>query len=185
VVAVRKTATVAKIHNWVLQLLVPLKAFVSLREEIPELGVRVVIDHLGYPQVGSKTNNTRHTIGPYRTPTLPESIDLIQRNQLFVKISGPYLNSNLPPFYEDMRLVTHTLMVNGPDMVVYGSDWPHSSNKEGTAAVGGRLNHDDYKQIDDEAVIIIDEEWTEIEAQIQRSFVDNPCRLWGWNSFSS
>jgi predicted TIM-barrel fold metal-dependent hydrolase len=185
VAAVKKTATVAKVHDWVLQLRIPLKAFVALKEVIPELGVRVVVDHFAYPQVGSKTNNTRNTIDPYLTPGFSEVINLVQRKMLFVKISGPYLNSNLAPFYEDMRVVTQTLMINGPDMVVYGSDWPHTSNKEGNAAVGGRLNPADYKKIDDKAIVSKFQEWAESKAQIQRLFVDNPRRLWGWDDFSS
>jgi hypothetical protein len=38
-----------------------------LKEVILGLGVRVVVDHFGYPEVGSKINNTRNTIDPYRT----------------------------------------------------------------------------------------------------------------------
>ncbi|KAH5300628.1 hypothetical protein HBI50_209380 [Parastagonospora nodorum] len=185
VAAVEKLAVVARVHDWVLQLRVPLKVFVALKEVIPGLGVRVVVDHFAYPQAGSKTNNTQNTIDPYRTPGFSEVIELMQRKLLFVKISGPYLNSNLAPYYEDMRVITQTLLINGPDMVVYGSDWPHTSNKEGNAAVGGRLNPADYKKIDDKATVEMYKEWSESKAQIQRLFVDNPRRLWGWNNFSS
>jgi predicted TIM-barrel fold metal-dependent hydrolase len=131
VAAVKKFASVAKLHDWVLQLRIPLKAFVALKEVIPTLGVRVVVYHFAYPEVGSKTNNTRNTVDPYRRTGFSEVIDLVQRKMLFVKISGPYLNSKLPPFYKDMHIVTQALMINGPDMVVYGSDWPHTSNEEG------------------------------------------------------
>lgn len=182
---VRKFGAVAKVHEWVLQLRVPLKAFVALKDVIPTLGVRVVVDHFGYPQVGSKTNNTRDTIDPYRKTGFPEMLDLVRRKLLFVKISGPYLNSNLSPYYEDMRIVTQALMINGPDMVVYGSDWPHTANKEGNAAVGGRLNPADFKKIDDKAIVRMYREWSGSEAQFQRLFVDNPRRLWQWGDFNS
>jgi predicted TIM-barrel fold metal-dependent hydrolase len=185
VAAVKKFAAVARVHDWVLQLRVPLKAFVALEEVIPKLGVRIVVDHFAYPQAGSKTNNTQNTIDPYRTTGFSEVIELVQRKLLFVKISGPYLNSNLAPFYEDMRVITQALIINGPDMVVYGSDWPHTSNKEGNAAVGGRLNPADYKKIDDKTIVEIYKEWSESKGQIQRLFVDNPRRLWGWTDFSS
>jgi predicted TIM-barrel fold metal-dependent hydrolase len=161
VAAVKKFASVAKLHDWVLQLQIPLKAFVALKEVIPTLDVRVVVDHFAYPEVRSKTNNTRNTVDPYRTTGFLEVIDLVQRKMLFVKISGPYLNSKLPPLYKDMHIVTQALMINRPDMVVYGSDWPHPSNEEGNAAVGGRLNPADYKKIDDKTIASMYQEWAE------------------------
>lgn len=185
VVAVKKFAAVAKLHHWVLQLRIPMKTFVKLSDVIPKLGVRVVVDHFAYPQVGSKTNNKRDTIDPYRKPGFTEVINLMQRKLLFVKISGPYLNSNLAPFYEDMRIVAETFMINGPDMVVYGSDWPHTANKEGNAAVGGRLNAADYKKVDDITIVNMYKEWAGSEAQVRRLFVDNPRRLWQWEDFDS
>jgi predicted TIM-barrel fold metal-dependent hydrolase len=161
VAAVKKFASVAKLHGWVLQLRIPLTAFVALKEVIPTLGVRVVVDHFAYPEVGRKTNNTRNTVDPYRATGFPEVINLVQRKMLFVKTSGPYLNSKLPSSYEDMHIVTQALMINGPNMVVYGSDWPHTSNEEGNAAVGGRLNPADYKKIDDKTTVSMYQEWAE------------------------
>jgi predicted TIM-barrel fold metal-dependent hydrolase len=161
VAAVKKFASVAKLHDWVLQLRIPLTAFVALKEVIPTLGVRVVVDHFAYPEVGSKTNNTRNTVDPYRATGFSEVINLVQRKMLFVKIYGSYLNSKLPSSYEDMHIVTQALMINGPDMVVYGSDWPHTSNEEGNAAVGGRLNPADYKKIDDKTIVSMYQEWAE------------------------
>jgi predicted TIM-barrel fold metal-dependent hydrolase len=183
--AVEKYAVIAKSQDWVLQLRIPLKAFIHLHNIVPTLRVRVVVDHFAYPQVGSKTNNTRNTIDPYLTPGFAEVIDLVRQKKLFVKISGPYLNSNSAPYYEDMRVLTQMLIVNGPDMVLYGSDWPHTSNKEGNAAVGGRLNPAEYKKIDDGKVVESYLEWAESKAQVQRLFVDNPRRLWGWEDFCS
>ncbi|PSN67568.1 amidohydrolase family protein [Corynespora cassiicola Philippines] len=177
---VKKMATVARFHNWVLQLRIPMRSFVALHDVIPKLGVRVVVDHFAYPEVGSKTNITRDTIDPYHKPGFSEVVDLLQRKLLFVKISGVYLNSNAAPRYDDMRVVAETFMVNGPDMVVYGSDWPHTANREGNAAVGGRLNEAEYKNIDDVAVIKQYKTWAGNPAQIQRLFVDNPRRLWQW-----
>ena len=120
--AVRKDAAVAKVHDWVLQLWIPSKAFVSLHGVIPTLGVRFVADHFAHTEVGSKTNKTLDTIDPYRKPGFTEVIDLVQRKLLFVKLSAPYQNSKATPFYEDLRVVSETLIVKGPDMVAYGSD---------------------------------------------------------------
>ncbi|KAF1955030.1 amidohydrolase family protein [Byssothecium circinans] len=183
--AVKKNAAIAKIHGWVLQVWIPIRSFAVLHDVIPTLGVRVVTDHFGHAEVGSRTNNTLDTIDPYRGPGFSEIIDLVRRKLLFVKISAPYQNSKASPLYEDMRVIAETLIVNGPDMVVYGSDWPHTGNKEGNAAVGGRLNEQEFRKVDDIAIIKLHKTWAGSEAQVRRLFVDNPRRLWGWSDPSS
>lgn len=183
--AVKKNAAIAKAHNWVLQLWIPLKAWVALHDVVPQLGVRVVADHFGHAEVASRTNNTRDTIDPYLRTGFTELIDLVRRRLLFVKISGPYQNSKASPFYEDMRVVAETLILNGPEMVVYGSDWPHTSSKEGNAAAGGRLSPQEFRNINDAAIVGLFKEWAGSEAQVQRLFVDNPRRLWQWDDLTS
>lgn len=71
-------------------------------------------------------------------------------------------------------------MLNGPEMVVYGSDWPHTASKEGNAAVGGRLSPQEFRKIDDAELIAQIVRWAGSEQQVQRLFVDNPRRLWQW-----
>ncbi|KAJ9625497.1 hypothetical protein H2203_004254 [Taxawa tesnikishii (nom. ined.)] len=183
--AVKKNAAVAKLNNWVLQLWLPLKSFAALHSVIPELGVTVVADHFGHTEVGSKTNKTADTIDPYQKTGFPELVDLVRQRLLFVKISGPYQNSKQSPLYEDMRVVAQTLILNGPEMVVYGSDWPHTSSKEGNAAAGGRLSPQNFRNINDAALVEIFKEWAGSDAQIQRLFVDNPRRLWQWTQLDA
>lgn len=183
--AVRKNARVAKINNWVVQVWIPLRAFVALNDVIPSLGVRVVADHFGHAEVGSRTNNTLDTIDPCQITGFTEMVDLVRRRLLFVKISAPYQNSLRQPLYEDMRVVAETIMLNGPEMVVYGSDWPHTGSKEGNAAVGGRLGVQNFRDVNDAAIVEEYKNWAATDAQIQRLFVDNPRRLWGWGSTDS
>lgn len=178
--AVKKNAKIAAVHDWVLQLWVPIKAFTELVDVIPNLGVRVVADHYGHAMAGSRSNITANTFDPYTIPRVSEVISLIQRKLLFVKISAPYQNSKLSPLYEDMRVIGQKIMIDGPEMVVFGSDWPQTSSKEGNAAVGGRLNEQEFRKIDDAALIEQTIEWAGSEQQVQRLFVDNPRRLWQW-----
>ncbi|CAG9936257.1 unnamed protein product [Clonostachys rosea f. rosea IK726] len=179
---VKKNAAIAKARNWVVQLWIPLKTYVGLHSIIPELGVTFVADHFAHAEVGSKTNKTVNTIDPHKSAGFPEVIDLVQRKLLFVKLSAPYQNSKATPLYEDMRVVAESLITAGPDMVVYGSDWPHTSSKEGNAAVGGRLNPQEYRNINDAALVEIVKDWAGSAAQVHRIFVDNPRRLWQWYS---
>jgi predicted TIM-barrel fold metal-dependent hydrolase len=64
VVAVKKNAKVAAVHNWDLQVWIPIEGLTALHAVIPELGVRVVFDHYGHAMVGSKTGNMSNTIDP-------------------------------------------------------------------------------------------------------------------------
>jgi predicted TIM-barrel fold metal-dependent hydrolase len=105
---------------------------------------------------------------------------LVQRKLLFVKLSAPYRNSKLEPLYEDMRVVAETIMINGPEMVVYGSDWPHTASREGNTAAGGTLSPQEFRKIDDDGLISQMIQWAGSEQQGQRLFVDNPKRLWQW-----
>ncbi|KAL3462657.1 hypothetical protein BJX64DRAFT_299410 [Aspergillus heterothallicus] len=177
--SVIQTAAVARTFDWVLQLWVPIRAFKALRGIIPELGVRVVADHYAHATVGSRTNNTANTIDPFTIEGFREVVELMQGHHLFVKISAPYQNSKQEPLYSDMRVVAQTLMLNGPDMVVFGTDWPHTASKEGNGP-GGPLVPSDYRDIDDESILEQTLEWAGTQDQVQRLFVDNPRRLWGW-----
>lgn len=177
---VKKNAAVARRNGWVVEIWIPLKAFRALHTVIPSLGVTVVAGHYAHHQVGSKTNVSMNTFDPYQSPGFREVIDLIQRKLLFVKLSAPYQNSKQAPLYEDMRVTAEALIHAGPDMVVYASDWPHTSSKEGNAAAGGRLSPQNYRDINDAALVEVLKGWLGSDAQIQRAFVDNPRRLWQW-----
>lgn len=178
--SVKENAKIAKARNWALQLWIPISAYEELHSIIPDLGVRVVADHFAHAEVGSKTNVTANTVDPYGIPGFRQVIDLVQRRLLYVKISAPYQNSKEAPLHEDMRVVAESLIEAGPDMVVYGSDWPHTSSKEGNAAAGGRLSPQEFRDINDAALVEIVKDWAGSNAQIQRMFVDNPRRLWQW-----
>ncbi|KAL4947211.1 hypothetical protein BDW69DRAFT_190402 [Aspergillus filifer] len=140
---------------------IPISAFKALHPIIPTLGVRVVADNYAHATAGSRTNDTRNTIGPFTITRFREVIDLVQNHHF------------------DMRVVAETLMINGPDMVIFGSDWPHTASKEGNGP-GGPLVPQDFRDIDDEAILEQTLEWAGTQAQVQRLFVDNPRRLWGW-----
>lgn len=182
--AVKKNAAIARQYGWALQLWIPLKTFISLHDLIPKLGVQVVADHFAHAEVGSMTNNSLDTIDPYQNAGFSEVVDLVRRKLLFVKISAPYRDSKDEPLYEDLRVVAETLILNGPDMVTYGSDWPHVGSEEQNPP-GGRLEEQDFRVVDDVSIIKLTKAWAGSEAQVRRMFVDTPRRLWGWDDPSS
>lgn len=175
--AVRANAAVAKSMGWVLQLYIPEAAWMYLHRVIPQLGVVVVADHFGHVLVGSQTGNKDDTEDPFRRPGFKELIDLVERGLLYVKLSAPYQDSNDGPRYGDMRTVAETIIRAGPDRVVYGSDWPHTSSKSGNPN-GNRLAPQDYRNVSDVAIVETIESFCGSEEQKRKLFIDNPRRLW-------
>lgn len=134
-----KAAAIARGKDWVVELWTPIDAFVTLHPIIPTLGIRVLADHYAHAVVSSRSGGPQDTINLFQAAGFSEVDILVKNHHLFVKISAPCQNSKKSALYDDMRVVAETLMIIGPDMVAFGSDWPHTSSKEGNAGAGGRL----------------------------------------------
>lgn len=81
----------------------------------------VVFDHLGHvpePQ------------GPAH-PVFGIICDLLKRGKAWAKISGFYIDSKVgPPTYADSVKVATAYVNQAPERLVWGSDWPHPTEKE-------------------------------------------------------
>ncbi|OAP56120.1 hypothetical protein AYL99_09299 [Fonsecaea erecta] len=176
---VKDNAVIARQWDWALELWIDLKIFQQLHAIIPDLGVRVVADHFAHARVASASNQTSSTIDPYTIPGFTQVIDLVSRRLLFVKISAPYQNSKLYPYYQDLEAVARALIANGPDMVVWGSDWPHTISAS-SIDPADRMVPQNFRDVDDMAMILQTMQYASSKEQIQRMFVDNPRRLWKW-----
>ena len=156
-----------RIHRlkWAIQLHVGLADIEKIADEIPSLGLPVVIDHLATPE---KTQAPRLQSG------YTQFMDLLSKKQIWVKLSGIYRFSELP---ELDSYILEILRI-APTQVVWASDWPHTG---GVAAnpQGDRQAVQEYREYDVPAFIAQCKEWcTKDEALIQKIFVDNPRRLW-------
>ncbi len=179
--AARAHVAIARPRGWAVQVWAPLAAWAALRPVVEGSGVTFVADHLAHAEAGSRTGEAADTYDPYGRPGFREVVDLVRRRLLFVKISAPYRGSARAPLFEDLRVAAEALVAAGPDMVVYGSDWPHTASAENNGP-GGPLASQDYRDINDAALLEIAKDWAGSEAQIRRLFVDNPRRLWQWYS---
>ena len=125
-------ADVIRPLGWVLQLYVPLEMAVLLEKIVPNLGVRVVLDHFGSPDLNCKREV--ESKDPYTIPGFTSLINLLQAGNTFVKISAPYRltcpSPNQPPSpacQRDLDVIGKELLgVAGMDRVVFASDWPHT-----------------------------------------------------------
>nr|POE90360.1 4-sulfomuconolactone hydrolase [Quercus suber] len=156
-------ATRVSPRNWFLELYLGLDQMQLVADIIPELGLRVVIDHMGSPAPSCSFKVQQG---------YEKLIELLSNGQVWVKISGTYRFSDLP----DLEDYGKALIRAGPKNVIWASDWPHT---------GGVAVHEDgrtireYREVNDRDFVRKCFEWCEFDEHLIRNlFVENPARLW-------
>ena len=81
----------------------------------------------------------------------------------WVKLTAPYLDSRMPG-HEDMASLARAYVHLAPDRCVWGSDWPHPTQRA--------------DKPDDTRLFDLLADWTQDEAQRHRILVDNPAQLY-------
>jgi len=84
-----------------------------------------------------------------------------------VKLSGVYMDSKVgPPSYADCTAVARAYIAAAPARMVWGSDWPHPTEKTAKP--------------DDAILFDLLGQWAPDAATRTRILVDNPARLYGF-----
>ena len=143
--------------GWHVQLHLLASQIVALREVILRLPGTVVIDHMArLPQPGGIDHPAWDIV---RT--------LLDRGRTWVKISGAYLDSREgPPRYADAAQVARAFIRHAPGRCLWGSDWPHPTER-------------DWKP-DDAGLLDLLGEWAGDAATRTRILVENPRDLYGF-----
>src|SRR2546423_4078041 len=56
---------------------------------------------------------------------------LIDRDRTWVKLSGAYMDTRVgAPTYADKTVIAQAFLKAAPERMVWGSDWPHPTEKE-------------------------------------------------------
>ncbi len=148
-------ARVARV-GWHVQLLIDIRQLPAIEARIAALPCPVVFDHLGhFPVPASGAEGEAGFAALER---------LVGNGRTWVKLSGGYRLSALPPPYADLRGFAQRLCALRPDRLVWGSDWPH------TALEGEMPN--DGPLLDTLA------DWVPDTATRKRILVDNPAALY-------
>ena len=85
---------------------------------------------------------------------------------MWVKLSGPYLDTQVgPPRYTDVKPVAHALAEHAPERCVWGSDWPHPTEKD---------------KPDDALLFDLLTDWVPAEKARHRVLVENPAVVYGF-----
>jgi predicted TIM-barrel fold metal-dependent hydrolase len=93
---------------------------------------------------------------------------LIDKGRTWVKISGAYMDTKIgPPTYADSTKLAQAFVKLAPQRMVWGSDWPHPTEKA-----------DDKPN--DATLVDLLTEWAPDEATRNRILVSNPAELYGF-----
>jgi predicted TIM-barrel fold metal-dependent hydrolase len=135
---------------------------VKMEDVLQKVVSPIVFDHMGRipKDVGSAH------------PAFAVISKLIDKGRTWVKISGAYMDTKVgPPTYADSTRLAQAFVKLAPQRMVWGSDWPHPTQK------------DDDKPND---AILADllAEWAPDEATRNRILVDNPATVYGFGKSS-
>jgi D-galactarolactone isomerase len=150
-----------RVHElgWHLQLHWTAAQIVAQQALLRRLPAVLVFDHLARVPVP----------GGLAHPACAVVAGLLERGQAWLKLSAPYLDSQLGAAgrYADVDAVARHWVQLAPERLVWGSDWPHTSeaNNADTVDLLAKLG-----------------EWVDDGALWARILVDNPARLYGFGS---
>jgi len=151
-----------------------------LAKRVNDLGWHVQL-HFRGDQIVEHEDLLKHIVSPIvfdhigRLPQ-PEGVKypafqvisrLIDKGRTWVKLSGAYQDSKVgPPTYADVTEVARAFLKVGPERMVWGSDWPHPTERD--------------NKPNDAVLFDLLAEWASDEALRKRILVDNPAALYGF-----
>jgi predicted TIM-barrel fold metal-dependent hydrolase len=150
--------------GWHVQFFTRPSVIAALQGHFRQAPFPIVIDHFGnYP--------ARDGTGQ---PHFDVLVDLVKSGTCYVKISGAYRVSDLPPDYPDAAPLARALIAANADRVVWGTDWPHPGHSKPPAEISPPIPVDDGALLNQLPV------WAPDAAVRNKILVDNPARLYGF-----
>lgn len=146
---------VARLEGWHIQVFMHPEQIVALESVLAALPVPLVVDHLG--RVDPAEGPAAEAYGVLRR--------LLDGGNAWVKLSGAYMRSTAPA-YADTLPLAQALVRAAPERLVWGSDWPHTTEAPGT--------------VNDAGLVDLLRAWAGSDAAMDRILVDNPARLYGF-----
>lgn len=115
--------------GWIIQLWIPLHMLPTIERVVPQLGVKVCIDHFGGPELSPSLldngPNDLAAFDPYTLPGFSSLVSLLRAGKTYVKISAPYRLSK-DKNMRDIQAIAVELLRVAPRRVIYATDWPHT-----------------------------------------------------------
>ena len=152
--ALRRVAGIARSIGWHVELYSPGVVLRTLAEHLPEIGVAVSVDHMGYMK-----SDDGLTDADFR-----KFVETVKSGQIWVKLTGPYRLSNGTD-WGHADAMARTLIEAAPERVLWGTDWPHIPDCNlDTGALLARLVR-----------------WCPEDELRTHILVDNPAHLYDYN----
>ena len=144
-----------KQFGWNMQLHMGASQIAMHADTIRRLDCKIVIDHMGRldPALGIKD------------PAYTFLLEMIDRGNTWIKLSGPYLNTKGRLPWSDATSVAKAIAAYAPERVVWGTDFPHVTEK--------------VKPSEFTLANMIPS-WFPTEKARRLALVDNPAELYGF-----
>lgn len=144
-----------KQFGWNMQLHMSAKQLSGYADTIRKLDCRVVIDHMGRldPTLGLKD------------PAYTFLLEMIDRGNTWIKLSGPYLNTLTGKPWNDATTIANAIATYAPERVVWGTDFPHVTEKV---------------KPNEQSLVDLIPLWLPTKRAQQLALVDNPQELYGF-----
>ncbi len=155
---------VAKL-GWHIQIFALPSLLAGIAPAIAELGVDVVIDHMGAGD-GQLTASR---------PGFDDVLALLRAGRAWVKVSGANRVSRQAGGFEDAVPVIKALVDANPDRAVWGTDWPHIGPHK-----AGAPERVVYMPHDNRALLQLLGRAVPDAAALHKVLVDNPAKLYGF-----
>jgi len=143
--------------GWHVQIHMLADQIVKIEDLLLRLPSPIVFDHLGrIPEPAGVSH-----------PAYALILRLIDKGRTWVKLSGAYQDTEVgPPTYADRVAVAQGYVKAAPERLVWGSDWPHPTEKE--------------HKPDDAILFDLLAQWAPDEATRNKMLVSNPEALYGF-----
>jgi D-galactarolactone isomerase len=131
---------------------------VKMEDVLQKVAAPIVLDHMGRIPKDVGVDHPAYTV----------ISRLIDKGRTWVKISGAYMDTKVgPPTYADSTKLAQAFVKLAPQRMVWGSDWPHPTEKA-----------DDKPN--DATLVDLLSEWAPDEATRRRILAENPAELYGF-----
>jgi predicted TIM-barrel fold metal-dependent hydrolase len=145
--------------GWHIQIFAHPEQLVELEPVLRTLPIPLVIDHLG--RIDPCEGPAAAAFGVLRS--------LLDRGNTWIKLSGAYMRSRGgEPAYADVKALGAALISAAPERLVWGSDWPHTTQPKDS--------------VNDANLVNVLRAWCGSDLVMDRIMVDNPARLYGFTS---
>jgi predicted TIM-barrel fold metal-dependent hydrolase len=143
--------------NWCLEMLVDVSMLGRELLMYDELGVPLVIDHLGHMPARKGPDD----------PGFQALLELVRRGNTWVKLSGAYRLAEGTTFpKDDIAMLARALVEAAPTRMLWGSDWPHTMCS--------------VPMPNDGELLDLLAEWVPDARTRNMILVDNPAELYGF-----